>query len=402
MRKKILKITGISMLATISLFAQQAGYYFNSILDTLTNVHGIAVDPDGKIWYASYNDSSGGIYIRNSDGIFIDSIKQVIIDGDIHNIEGGCCGMTTDQNGNILAVMNYTSLYRINYTDYSGMDFIKVGDYTLTKPAVDGSGNVYVGVVKGSDYGSPIRIFDSDLDSINVVCDSMTVWSRGVAVTSDGQDLYVGTLWHGVIQHYHNYDGFWELVDSLQGPTQGRFVNNPSNPTIDPLGRLWINDEGAKKFYIYNLENMTYESIAGNEQAPFTTIRGVACNSDGSKAYLIDFGSGLIQVWSTTPTNKINPDQCCGTRVDYRLSQNYPNPFNPTTEIKFQIMERRYVKLTVFDILGRQVKQIVNCELDAGEYSVTFLADRELSSGVYLYRLQMNDQATTKRMLLMK
>ncbi|MFH1213779.1 MAG: T9SS type A sorting domain-containing protein [Candidatus Neomarinimicrobiota bacterium] len=401
MKKRILKIVCFCILATVSLFAQQAGYYFNSVLDTLPNVHGIAVDPDGKIWYASYDTSSGGIRVRNSDGTFVDSIKQLIIGGVTHKIEGGCCGMTTDQNGNILVVMNLTSLYRINYSDLSGMDYVKVDDYALTKPAVDNAGNVYVGVVMGSEYGKPIRIFDSDLDSMDVVCNSMEVWSRGVAVTSDGLDLYVGTLWHGVIQHYHNDDGLWALVDSLHGPTQGRFTNNPSSPAIDPLGRLWVNDEGAKKFYVYNLENMTYESIAGDAQAPFKTIRGVACNSDASKAYLSDFGSGLIQVWSTTPNNRVNPNQNDRVPAGYRLSQNYPNPFNPCTAIEFELLNSGDVTLKVFDLNGREITALVDRYLDAGNYRVDFNA-AELSTGIYLYRLEANNIVLTKKMVFLK
>ena len=401
MRKKMLKVLCIFMVVTIPLLAQQAGYYFNSVLDTLPNVHGIAVDPEGKIWYASYDTSSGGIHVRNSDGTFVDSIKQLVIGGETHNIKGGCCGMTTDQNGNILAVMNKTSLYRINYTDRSGMDYVKVDSYALTKPAVDNAGNVYVGVVTGSNYGKPIRIFDTDLDSMDVVCDSMTVWSRGVAVTSDGLDLYVGSLWHGVIQHYHSDEGLWELVDSLPGPTQGRFTNNPSNPTIDQLGRLWINDEGAKKFYVYNLENMTYESIAGDEQAPFTTIRGVACNSDGSKAYLIDFGSGLIQVWSTTPTDQINPDRNERNPTGYYLAQNYPNPFNPNTAIEFALLNNSDVTLKVFDMTGREIATLVDGYLNTGKYRIDFNA-AELPAGIYLYRLENKNMVLTKKMVFLK
>jgi 1,4-alpha-glucan branching enzyme len=86
---------------------------------------------------------------------------------------------------------------------------------------------------------------------------------------------------------------------------------------------------------------------------------------------------------------------------NYDLKQNYPNPFNPTSVINYQIPKAGIVKLKVYDILGREVAVLVNDQKPAGEYSVTFNANR-LSSGVYFYTIQSGTYTNTKKMILLK
>lgn len=83
------------------------------------------------------------------------------------------------------------------------------------------------------------------------------------------------------------------------------------------------------------------------------------------------------------------------------LNQNYPNPFNPTTQITYQLPEQSEVQLHVYDMLGRQIETLVNETLQAGTHSVNFNAEN-LSSGVYLYRLQTGNSVLTRRLTLVK
>lgn len=89
----------------------------------------------------------------------------------------------------------------------------------------------------------------------------------------------------------------------------------------------------------------------------------------------------------------------------FNLKQNYPNPFNPVTSISFGIPQSGNAKLSVFDILGREVAVLVNENLTAGEYKINFNASN-LPSGVYMYRLNVNgDKANftdTKKLILVK
>jgi subtilisin-like proprotein convertase family protein len=85
----------------------------------------------------------------------------------------------------------------------------------------------------------------------------------------------------------------------------------------------------------------------------------------------------------------------------YGLSQNYPNPFNPVTNISFELPQSGQVKMTVFDILGKEVAVLVNEVKEAGVYNVDFDGSR-FSSGVYFYKLETGSFTDTKKMLLVK
>jgi photosystem II stability/assembly factor-like uncharacterized protein len=86
---------------------------------------------------------------------------------------------------------------------------------------------------------------------------------------------------------------------------------------------------------------------------------------------------------------------------NFYLKQNFPNPFNPVTKISFGIVKSGFVNLKVYDALGREVSNLVNENLKTGNYEVTFRGDN-LSSGMYFYRLTVNDFTETKRMMLIK
>ena len=83
------------------------------------------------------------------------------------------------------------------------------------------------------------------------------------------------------------------------------------------------------------------------------------------------------------------------------LDQNYPNPFNPATTINYQLPEKNYVSLKVYDILGNLVTTLVDQEMDAGYYNVNWNAS-QLASGIYIYRIISGSFVSTKKMILMK
>ncbi len=85
----------------------------------------------------------------------------------------------------------------------------------------------------------------------------------------------------------------------------------------------------------------------------------------------------------------------------YQLGQNYPNPVNPATTISFGVPTRAFVSLEVFDVLGREVRNLVNGMQDPGRYSVDFDASR-LSSGMYIYRLTSGRFTQAKKMMVVK
>jgi len=85
----------------------------------------------------------------------------------------------------------------------------------------------------------------------------------------------------------------------------------------------------------------------------------------------------------------------------YELCNNYPNPFNPTTTIQFSLPMNENVKLTVYDVLGREVMTLIDGKMNAGVYSVPFDASR-FASGIYFYKLHTPGFTQTKKMMLVK
>ncbi|KXK53448.1 MAG: peptidase S8/S53 subtilisin kexin sedolisin [Chlorobi bacterium OLB5] len=105
-----------------------------------------------------------------------------------------------------------------------------------------------------------------------------------------------------------------------------------------------------------------------------------------------------------TSSSKVNPNTL---PTVYRLSQNYPNPFNPVTKINYDLPRDAKVTLIIYDILGREVKRLVNNEIKkAGAYIVDFYA-LNYASGVYFYRIEAEETGgfkfvDSKKMVLLK
>ncbi len=90
-----------------------------------------------------------------------------------------------------------------------------------------------------------------------------------------------------------------------------------------------------------------------------------------------------------------------GMPINFELEQNFPNPFNPATKIRYEIPERSFVTLKVYDVLGNEVVTLVNEEKSAGDYEVEFNGT-SFPSGIYFYRLQADSYVKTKKMILLK
>jgi hypothetical protein len=90
----------------------------------------------------------------------------------------------------------------------------------------------------------------------------------------------------------------------------------------------------------------------------------------------------------------------------FSLSQNYPNPFNPSTTIQFTIPTRGIVSLKIFNLLGQEINDLVNGEMNAGDHKIVWngknSASIQVASGIYFYRLTTGKFGSVKKMLLIK
>lgn len=102
------------------------------------------------------------------------------------------------------------------------------------------------------------------------------------------------------------------------------------------------------------------------------------------------------------PSTSVSNEEVVDIPDAIELRQNYPNPFNPSTAIQFGVPMAGKVKLEVYDVLGRKVATLINNEFtSAGRHTVTFNA-RDLASGMYIYRLEVNGKALIQKMTLIK
>lgn len=122
-----------------------------------------------------------------------------------------------------------------------------------------------------------------------------------------------------------------------------------------------------------------------------------------SSGYDVDTNTFTPIYRTATFTNSasVNNEAIAGLPEKFDLKPNYPNPFNPSTQIAFDLPESADVRLTVFDVLGRQVATLINQSMKAGTHTVSFDAQR-LASGVYIYRLEAGNFSMTRNMMLIK
>ncbi|MBS1513810.1 MAG: T9SS type A sorting domain-containing protein [Bacteroidetes bacterium] len=114
--------------------------------------------------------------------------------------------------------------------------------------------------------------------------------------------------------------------------------------------------------------------------------------------FVSGYQGALLYVGINPPVKIVSGSEVA---ANYSLEQNYPNPFNPRTTVKFAIPKNEFVKISVFDISGREVQVLVNENLTAGVYETEFRGDN-LSSGTYFYKIETPSFSDTKKMILVK
>ena len=119
-------------------------------------------------------------------------------------------------------------------------------------------------------------------------------------------------------------------------------------------------------------------------------VMGLSDNGNSTDITTIKYSQGILP-----------RDPLTNIPGDFMLYQNYPNPFNPSTQIKYELPLDANVKITVYDMLGKELAVLVNEQKTAGRYNVSFDASR-ISSGMYFYKIEAGSYTDTKKMLLVK
>jgi hypothetical protein len=162
-------------------------------------------------------------------------------------------------------------------------------------------------------------------------------------------------------------------------------VSTEGNGTLIVRMRL---ETSAKEFAS---ENFDFRIRSGNV-VPATKVSIL----NGTTAEMLEFDSNLqtdITGTGELPSSVIPKE--------FALMQNFPNPFNPSTTINFDLPKSADVRLSVFDLTGREISLVINQKLEAGTHSVQWNAS-QLASGIYFYKIRAGEFSQTKKMLLVK
>jgi hypothetical protein len=428
--------------------------------------HGVAVDGLDRVWFQPFSksdsvDTGGGTYVTvsatyifNADQSLVEVLKFVSLPGGEIDTLGFDAladngrGLRADANGDIIMSLDKT-LYYLDHTsvgdgDNTATGFkVAFGDGTVGYCAVTAAavatetGNVFVGSVCDGNAASPQELSPSDLSSLGAVADVSRGFSRSFEVSPDGNSVLWAGYTNNAVVLYQRADEFspWDSIGTvLRGmdsesmtinPVTGNLwistgsQNDDPNTYVLPDGTPVVTDWLSNTWYEFALDDVLDGDAS---ETPLGTItwaecetfgatgicnesagrpRGLAFSNDGLTAYATQFSQSApaLYYYTAQPTSI---DQIDGTVPErYTLAQNYPNPFNPSTNIEFSLKEAAHARLSVYDVMGREVAVLVDEAMLPGTYNATFNASN-LSSGVYMYRLQVGAELLTGTMTLLK
>ncbi len=166
------------------------------------------------------------------------------------------------------------------------------------------------------------------------------------------------------------------------------FLSSNRTPGQVDIGAVKVDRQGASGEG--KLVELVFKTSGTPASDDFQVSESVLVGVDGAVDLLTHFEIGNL---------KPLPDQ-------FNLDQNMPNPFNPSTVIGYQLSEAGLVRLSIFNLLGQEVRVLVNERMDAGSFTATWDGTdglgRRVASGIYLYRIQAGAFSASKRMLLLK
>lgn len=256
--------------------------------------------------------------------------------------------------------------------------------------AVDGNGNKYILTnIQRDHVGSSDDQYQLDRGAYykKSWCDVLEVMPHKVTITS--WNAYTEeTAIECVRSRRTNYEAWGDLYLRLTKHYAYMFKNGMFYPDSTNYLRIKDSLDGAilPDYYIHEANTNTFRKM---NTPPSSTSRRYS---------LLVPARWLKKHYSEgVPFNK----HSSAMDFDYVLLQNYPNPFNPSTEINFQMPENGNVSLKIFDVLGREIETLVNEYKTAGKYTYSFNGSK-FASGVYFYKLQVNNFVSVKKMMILK
>jgi hypothetical protein len=381
----------------------------------LTSASGIDISNSQNISVSNCSISTDPVINHQSDGIYsqfnTNSIYQnnyIVISNSDPNGHNDC--IQSNQDASFTACNNYleqknnktSNAQGIYITEPLGADTIRIYNnvFNATESSsngisfrvLSGNPNVKVHIIGNTVFGEYISSLYYITDTVNPII------KNNIGYTTNGS---------GVLRLNNNTFSNPNLIDNNIWMCRGS-----STVTINSSGVSWQQwRSSGYDLHSYNI-NPQFNNVANNDFTLKSSSVGIDHGQSLYPPYNFDIdgvhrprgAAWDIGTYESNFSSSVGYDN--SHHITFKLSQNFPNPFNPTTKIKYRIANRGFVSINVYDVLGNEVAILVNEEKPAGEYEVEFNShsnsSRNLTSGVYFYRLQAGDFIETKKMILMK
>ncbi len=361
------------------------GYIF--VCDGFANL--IKTDANGdSVWTRDYDIDPSSV-LQSTDGGYI-------VAG--YTVTGGysqCCLLKVDSLGDSIWQQSYfigegggiSAVQQTTDGGYiaAGLVHFAIGcwDYCLLK--TDASGDSSWVKIHGRP-GNPDEVYAvAQTDDGGYIMTGLYYWTVKT-------DEYGDSLW----SHYYGSGEIGCAYSVEQTSDGGYLIAGYVDPLFEDEGQILIVKTDASG-------NLIWEDYLGGDgiEHCYDAIQ----TDDGgyiAAGYTGSFGAGNHDVWILKFESETSvPGIVESIPVDLSLGNNYPNPFNSSTTIEFTLGKPLFVTLTVYDLLGREIRILLDEEKPPGIHKIPFDAS-SLSSGVYFYRLQAGDKVETKRMVLLK
>ena len=394
-----MKIFLLIILTAPLLIAQSNGGWLKVDSIAANNPHSAHYNPiDGAVYFVQRSTTKDGVYKYSADSglVFICSADRpaaVFIDprdGDIFHSE--------DYSGSIFYTP-YNSTGRITWVsgfhsgdddpigmaivpeNYMGKGLVP-GQVVVADRGYTGLDEIWVFSADSAQNEWPLHTDDGTL--INPV--DVTITDSTVYVIDEGE---------GQPGRIFEVDSAGVLTQLILNNT----LTSPVGLTYDPVSRnLYVLDHQGKVLEV-NPQNGEVTELMTGFQSSSDNWCGIDISPDGDYLLITENVANYIYIFQRTASVIEGNNQ--PVISVFELKQNYPNPFNPSTSIQYTISSRQFVTLKIYNVLGQEIETLVNEEKTTGIYEGKFNA-KNLTSGVYFYKLKVGEFIQTKKMILLR
>jgi hypothetical protein len=307
---------------------------------------------------------------------------------------------------------NITSLFAFGNSIFAGGDSSNAGETNYSILRSTNSGNYWSQINRNLIKANAFTSIGSNL----FVGSNSSLFAtvNGVSLSTNN-----GSNWAPTSLDYQPINSLGVIGLNLFAGTQNNGVyittNNGANWSQTSLNNMWISSfavSGTNLFAsvsqaLSNVDNGVYLTT-NNGVNWVKKNQGLGSGFASSVYSLFVYNNYIYAATYDSSVYRRSISDIIGINMissevpnKFSLAQNYPNPFNPITKIKFSISKSAFVKLKIFDAIGREVIQLINENLALGTYETDFDGN-ELPSGIYYYKLETKDFIETKKMTLLK